>query len=46
LAPALAAAVVQQGGFEIAVFERADGHFSAETYNPDRSRRLLIAGLS
>ena len=40
----LAAALAQQGGFEIAVFERSDDHFSAETYNPDRSYTIDITG--
>ena len=40
----LAAALAQQGGFEIAVFERAEDHFSAETYNPDRSYTIDITG--
>ena len=40
----LAAALAQQGGFEIAVFERADDHSSAETYNPDRSYTIDITG--
>ena len=40
----LAAALAQQGGFEITVFERADDHFSAETYNPDRSYTIDITG--
>ena len=40
----LAAALAQQGGFEIAVFERADDHTSVETYNPDRSYTIDITG--
>lgn len=40
----LAAALAQQGGFGIAVFERADDHFSAETDNPDRSYTIDITG--
>ena len=40
----LAAALAQQGGFEIAVFERADDHFTAETSNPDRSDTIDITG--
>ena len=40
----LAAALAQQGGFEIAVFERAEDHSSAETYNPDRSYTIDITG--
>ena len=40
----LAAALAQQGGFEIVVFERAEDHFSAETYNPDRSYTIDITG--
>ena len=40
----LAAALAQQGGFEIAVYERAEDHFRVETYNPDRSYTIDITG--
>lgn len=40
----LASALAQQDGFEISVFERADDHFSAQTYNPDRSYTIDITG--
>ncbi len=40
----LAAALAQQGGFEIAVYERAEDHFRAETYNPDRSYTIDMTG--
>lgn len=40
----LAAALAQQGGFEVSVFDRADDHFSVETYNPDRSYTIDITG--
>lgn len=40
----LAAALDQQGGFEIAVYERAEDHFRAETYNPDRSYTIDVTG--
>jgi 2-polyprenyl-6-methoxyphenol hydroxylase-like FAD-dependent oxidoreductase len=40
----LAAALAQAGGFEVSVFDRADDHFSVETYNPDRSYTIDITG--
>lgn len=40
----LAAALAQQGGFEIAVYERAEDHFRAETYNLDRSYTIDMTG--
>jgi len=40
----LAAALAQEGGFEVSVFDRADDHFSVETYNPDRSYTIDITG--